>query len=862
MEKRYTLFKRILHKQLPSLMFYYQNHNGQSYLSKMPEKEDLKLLALCTAVHEDWYRKLRLLDTDSARALFEGMEEVTFNVLKNWMGVPVKEYFVPSQCDDVQRWLEHTANGILDLYANSYRWIEGDATSVANMQEENCNWSAWFSTALKGISQELLERALSEKEIEDSELIRQLEEQNDSYDLVPHIRYYLEEAGVSKDSWRMDNIPQLMHSDGDVNLSSLKLIFDTDVFKQNAALLSILQEKKKLDEEQKKKEKRVLWMRQYTVKKAAAIREFALQLESLPLFETEKGTFVGSVEFQDCIQSDSVRYFLDHIFIAIMEPCSPMIETDLRDHKRVIEQLKALGARTTVRLPDDFERTISYAKNSAVSSLKMVVSKPLHAAALIDMGMTLDEFLSDHWARLEISRLFEPFLKLQMPLSLPYSNRQQHCYILGKSGSGKTELLKQLIHSDIQDGNGVFVLDPHGDLAEECLQFALLEDETIRKRLVYISPEFITKGYIPQYNPLEYKRKSGIIEEQRNDISVRAEELAGAFKSILKSEFSSNMELLLLNCIRLLLEVPNVHIGDLIKMLYPEGPGSSPYNSFLENHWDEELQDYFEHMFQEKRLSMAKSAIITRFTKAMSNQFVKNMLYCKTSSFDFKALLDEGKIIIVNAQQSKLSEAGTNILGALLTAEMTIMALGRANKPKEERHPVFAYIDECQNFLNDKIDKLLAEARKYGVHLVMANQFLGQFEGMGRLKESIFANTAIKFCGSASAQDKTTMSRELDFDFSSTQQLGKGRFVCRIDPYKGMVVQASSALIPPLKNNPNYTDEQKLEVLIEEQLQLYYRQFVSGEKVQPKEDEPTNPTEISPNIDDDTKPFEPIIEDL
>ena len=135
-----------------------------------------------------------------------------------------------------------------------------------------------------------------------------------------------------------------------------------------------------------------------------------------------------------------------------------------------------------------------------------------------------------------------------------------------------------------------------------------------------------------------------------------------------------------------------------------------------------------------------------------------------------KALLDEGKIIIVNAQQSKLSEAGTTILGALLTAEMTIMALGRANKPKEERHPVFAYIDECQNFLNDKIDKLLAEARKYGVHLIMANQFLGQFEGMGRLKESIFANTAIKFCGSASAQDKTTMSKELNFDFSESSR--------------------------------------------------------------------------------------------
>lgn len=447
---------------------------------------------------------------------------------------------------------------------------------------------------------------------------------------------------------------------------------------------------------------------------------------------------------------------------------------------------------------------------------------------------------------------------LELSCILPSKIRARHCYVLGGTGSGKTELLKVMIHEDLKAGNSIFVLDPHGDLVKECLRFSLWENPTLRERLVYISGEFANEQKLPAYNPLDYEPKGRNVFEKRNALSVRAQELADGFEAIMKNEFSDNMRSLLLNCFKLLLEAPNTHLGDFIELLRAEGKGVTPYSHLLDQHWDNMLRNYFSYTFPSNRLNAAKMALVTRFEAAFGNQILRHIFFVEKSSFDIADLLNEGKIILINARQSDLSSTGATILGTFFFAELNIMALQRAKQPVEKRTPVYVYADECQNFLTEKIDKLLSEARKYGVYITLANQHFGQFEGRSRLKKSILANTAIKIFGSGSEKGGADIENELAFEFSPNIELGSGKFICRVTPKKGALLQVNSHLLPPLENNKNYVSETRQRNWIEEQQKKYYRSIKSGNE---QTEDLKDRSGMNHLLDDDNE-FIPIIEDL
>ncbi|KAA3597462.1 MAG: DUF87 domain-containing protein [Calditrichaeota bacterium] len=455
-------------------------------------------------------------------------------------------------------------------------------------------------------------------------------------------------------------------------------------------------------------------------------------------------------------------------------------------------------------------------------------------------------------------------------LHLSYKAREKHTYILGGSGSGKTELLKILINEDVEKFKSVFVLDPHGDFAKQVAHFSvfntdienLIKDyelrikERIQKKettktakelydiniaplkeiisktgvtntkdlLVYISPEYSDNDLYACYNPLEHDYNSLPETQRRNKLSFKIGQLVSAFEVIFGSDFTHNMYLLVFNCLRLLMEKEDSNLLDLLEMMQPEK--AQPHLKDVSHHWDKELVDYFENIYPGERLNTTKSAVYTRFAQAFTNQILKTMLTQRKSTFNPMELLDQRRSVIVNLSQGYFTEVGTKILGSFLTAALTTHGLNRSTISGSKRVPIYAYIDECQNFLNSNIDKTLEELRKFKIHLTLANQYLGQFRSEPKLKDSILANTGIKFCGKASFEDQNKLSKYIGMDISSLPQLKTGEFVVKPHPNKEPVLfKAYSHLVESIdkkEKRGNYMKNYVWSEVEEEQLKKYY----------------------------------------
>lgn len=416
----------------------------------------------------------------------------------------------------------------------------------------------------------------------------------------------------------------------------------------------------------------------------------------------------------------------------------------------------------------------------------------------------------------------------------PFGNRERNVQILGGAGSGKSELIKLFLYSDIQNNIGCFLLDPHGDLASEIAQFRGEND-----RILYLSPEFGKYGYYFRFNPFEHEFHDKPDAIRESFISVKAKELLNAFSIVMGTEFSPNMESIVFNCLQVLLSHKGMKLKDFLYFLRPAT--SEPYEQLARQHYSENVRLFFEHNFNDKRLAITKSSVLIRFTNALSNYHLAQIFDCEQSSFDLKKTLNQGKCILFNCSQGILGESGAKMLGSFIISELTTLALQKATTPIEFRKPWMGYIDECQNFLTERIDKILSEARKYSMHLTVANQFLGQIE-IPRLKQSVLTNTNIKCLGFSSYQDYEKMSKTMEFRDKKTPKLGKGRFVIKVGTYHPIVIQAYNFLVG--KNAKYYLDPKQHRRRLNQTLRAYYTKTTASKKVASD----TSATTIKPKV--------------
>lgn len=320
-------------------------------------------------------------------------------------------------------------------------------------------------------------------------------------------------------------------------------------------------------------------------------------------------------------------------------------------------------------------------------------------------------------------------------------DRRRHMYIIGQTGTGKTTLQMNMMISDILAGRGMGFVDPHGEMAERLLHYI---PESRIKDVIYFNPADLE--YPVAFNAIE-----GIDAKARHLI---ASGLMGVFKKIWPDVWSARMEYILNNTILALLEVPGSTLLGVNRMFSDKAFRKNIVNQLtdpvIKAFWTQEYAAY-----QQKYEQEATAAIQNKIGQFSSATIIRNIIGQPTSSFNFRAAMDEGKIVIMNLSKGRLGEDNTKLLGGMLITKIQLAAMSRVDILEETRKDFYLYVDEFQNFVTDSFADILSEARKFRLDLIIANQYIGQLvhDQNVKVKDAIFGNVGTFIAFRAGGED-------------------------------------------------------------------------------------------------------------
>ncbi len=336
------------------------------------------------------------------------------------------------------------------------------------------------------------------------------------------------------------------------------------------------------------------------------------------------------------------------------------------------------------------------------------------------------------------------------------NDRRRHVYIIGKTGMGKSTLLENMIFSDIKDGKGVAVIDPHGDLAEAVLRFV---PKNRTNDVIYFDPA--DKEFPIAFNMLEGKNA-----EKR---SLVASGLLGVFKKLYSNSWGPRLEHFLRNTILALVEAPDTTMLGIPRMLvdkiYREKVLHFVTDPMVQSFWRTE----FSGGMSPQKMAEAVSPIQNKVGQFLSTPTIRNILGQTKSSLDLRFAMDSGKIIIVNLSKGKIGEDNSSLLGSLLITKFQLDAMSRADIREKDRKDFYLYVDEFQNFATDSFATILSEARKYRLNLTMANQYVAQMSE--EVRDAVFGNVGSLISFQIGFDDAKIFSEQFDEKIVKTNDL-------------------------------------------------------------------------------------------
>jgi hypothetical protein len=330
-------------------------------------------------------------------------------------------------------------------------------------------------------------------------------------------------------------------------------------------------------------------------------------------------------------------------------------------------------------------------------------------------------------------------------------DRGRHVYILGQTGTGKSGLLELLTLSDIFYDQGFAVVDPHGDYAASVLRYI---PERRIKDVIYFNP---ADGNFPVgFNPLEVTDSVS-----RSQISS---ELVGVLKRMFDS-WGPRLEYILRYTIMALLEYPGSTMLDITRMLtekkFRDLVIANLSDVVVKNFWTKEFASW-----NEKFANEAVAPVLNKVGAFTANPLVRNIIGQQKSSFNIRKIMDEGKILIVNLSRGLVGEDNAAILGSLLVTKIQLAAMSRADFSHiEDRKPFYLYVDEFQNFATDSFAVILSEARKYGLNLTVANQYISQMEET--VRDAVFGNVGTMITFRVSPDDSPFLVKYYEPQFEA-----------------------------------------------------------------------------------------------
>lgn len=291
-------------------------------------------------------------------------------------------------------------------------------------------------------------------------------------------------------------------------------------------------------------------------------------------------------------------------------------------------------------------------------------------------------------------------------------DRMRHIWAIGKTGTGKSTLIANMAIDDLKKDRGLAVIDPHGDLSEIMLNY-------IPKRrindVIYFDPS--DKEFPITINPLEVRNK----EEAELVVSG----LMAVFTKVWANVWSARMEYILRNSFLTLAEVPNSTLNDVLKLLSNQNYRSKVLQQIKDPALTHFWKDEFEKM-PDRLQKEAISPIQNKVGQFVTSPMIRRVIGNPKSTISLESVMNEGKILIANLSQGRLGEDNAALLGAMLITKLQLVAMRRVNIPEKERKDFYLYIDEFQNFATSSFIKILSEARKYRLSIMLANQYMAQ----------------------------------------------------------------------------------------------------------------------------------------
>ncbi|MDP1833339.1 MAG: type IV secretion system DNA-binding domain-containing protein [Candidatus Moranbacteria bacterium] len=379
-------------------------------------------------------------------------------------------------------------------------------------------------------------------------------------------------------------------------------------------------------------------------------------------------------------------------------------------------------------------------------------------------------------------------------------DRRRHMYVIGKTGMGKSNLLENMAIQDIRNGEGVCVVDPHGEFAEKMLK--AVPDNRIND-VVYFNPsdaEF----------PIAFNILESVDDDKKNLV---ASGMMGVFKKIWPDVWSARMEYILNNTILALLDYPgSTMLGvnrmmmdlDYRKRVYPKIK-----DPVVKSFWINEF-DKWEDKFRKE----AVAAIQNKVGQFLSSSVIRHIVGQPKSTIDMRDIMDNQKILIVNLSKGRIGEDSMRLLGGMIITKIQLGAMGRVDMPEERRKDFYLYVDEFQNFATESFANILSEARKYHLNLILAHQYINQliFDGNGTVRDAVFGNVGTIVSFRVGAEDAEHLEKEFEpvFMMNDIVNLSKYHIYLKlmIDGVAGDAFSATT--LPPLNLGDTEGVEEKV----------------------------------------------------
>lgn len=343
---------------------------------------------------------------------------------------------------------------------------------------------------------------------------------------------------------------------------------------------------------------------------------------------------------------------------------------------------------------------------------------------------------------------------IERPIYLGEDDRRRHVYVIGKTGTGKSQLLEEMVIQDILAGRGVAVIDPHGDLIDGILSRVPPERA---EDVIYFDPS-------DDERPMGLNMLEAKTEQQKHFVATAIVGLMYKLYDPMKTGIiGPRFEHAIRNAMLTVMSEPGNTFVEIVRVL----TDSSFVQELLPKVQDPIIRRYWTDQIAQTadfHKSEVLDYIVSKFGRFVTNKLMRNIIGQSVSSYDMRKVMDEGKILLINLSKGKIGEENSNFLGLILVPRLLISAMSRQEVPENERRDFYLYVDEFQNFATPDFAQILSEARKYRLNLIVANQFIGQMEE--EVKNAVFGNVGTLIAFRVGVTDANYLQHEFQPTFN------------------------------------------------------------------------------------------------